>query len=122
MKYTMNHVNFNVQDLAKSMAFYEAAFGLKEERRMEASDGSYIIVYLCDESKSFRLELTWLNDHPQAYDLGEGEFHLAFVSEDYEASLKTHQEMGCVCFINEAMGIYFVEDPDGYWLEVIPSK
>lgn len=33
-----------------------------------------------------------------------------------------HQQMGCICFENQAMGIYFISDPDGYWVEVIPTK
>lgn len=122
MKYAMNHVNFNVKDLAESLKFYKEALNLSEDHRMEAEDGSYIIVYLKDEDENFLLELTWLKEHPQAYDLGESEFHLAFISDDYEASLKKHQEMGCVCFINEEMGIYFINDPDEYWLEIIPAK
>lgn len=122
MKYAMNHVNFNVKDLAASLKFYKEALNLSEDHRMEAEDGSYIIVYLKDEDENFLLELTWLKEHPQAYDLGESEFHLAFISDDYEASLKKHQEMGCVCFINEEMGIYFINDPDEYWLEIIPAK
>ena len=122
MRYHMNHVNFNVLDLAISLKFYKDALGLCEDHRMEAEDGSYCIVYLKDDCGSFLLELTWLKDHPEAYDLGEAEFHLAFVSDDYETSLKKHQEMGCVCLVNEEMGIYFIEDPDGYWLEIIPAN
>ena len=75
-----------------------------------------MILLLCD----FELELTWLKDHPQQYNLGECEFHLAFKAEDYEAAHKKHEEMGCICFENEAMGIYFIVDPDGYWLEILP--
>ena len=66
--------------------------------------------------------LTWLEGHPQAYDLGECEFHLAFEAEDYDAAHKLHEEMGCICYENPAMGIYFITDPDGYWLEVVPAK
>lgn len=122
MKYVMNHVNFNVKNLEQSIAFYEEALSLVEDRRMVAEDESFIIVYLKDPESEFRLELTWLRDHPQAYDLGESEFHLALTTTEYEASLKKHQEMGCVCFVNEAMGIYFINDPDEYWIEIIPAK
>lgn len=122
MSYIMNHVNFNVKNLDQSLAFYQKALSLVEERRMEAEDGSFIIVYLKDPKSSFRLELTWLKDHPQPYDLGESEFHLALTTDDYEASLKFHQEMGCVCMINEEMGIYFINDPDEYWIEIIPAS
>jgi lactoylglutathione lyase len=30
--------------------------------------------------------------------------------------------MGCVCYENKAMGLYFIEDPDGYWIEILPEK
>lgn len=120
MKFKMVHENYNVTDLGKSIAFYEKALGLREVRRIN-SDG-FIIVYLRAEEGSFELELTWLEDHPQAYDLGECEFHLAFEAEDFDAAHKLHEEMGCICYENPAMGIYFIADPDGYWLEVVPSK
>ena len=122
MKFKMIHEKYNVTDLKLSIKFYEEALGLKEKRRKTAEDGSFIIVYLGNEQSDFELELTWLKDHPQAYDLGECEFHLAFGVTDYEAAHKKHEEMGCICFENPRMGIYFIIDPDGYWLEIIPEK
>ena len=68
------------------------------------------------------VELTWLRDHPQAYDIGEEEFHLAFRVDDFAAAHALHSEMGCICFENDAMGIYFIQDPDGYWLEIVPTR
>ena len=65
---------------------------------------------------------TWLADRAEAYDLGENEFHLAFTVDDYAAAHALHKEMGCICFENEAMGIYFIADPDGYWLEIVPAR
>jgi len=121
MKFRMVHENYNVADLDVAMAFYEKALGLKEARRKSASDGSFIIVYMSNEESSFELELTWLKDHPQKYDIGEEEFHLAFKTDDMEAAHKLHEEMGCICFENPSMGIYFIQDPDGYWLEIIPA-
>ena len=120
MKFKMVHENYNVTDLAKSMAFYEKALGLREARRINGE--GFIIVYLSNEESDFELELTWLEDHPQAYDLGECEFHLAFRVDDYEAAHKLHEEMGCICYENPAMGIYFITDPDGYWLEIVPTR
>ena len=120
MKFKPVHENYNVADLGKSMAFYEQALGLREVRRIDG-DG-FTIVYLGDDTGSFLLELTQLQDHPQPYDLGECEFHLAFEAEDYEAAHALHTQMGCICYENPAMGIYFITDPDGYWLEIVPSK
>ena len=120
MKFKMIHENYNVTDLNKSIGFYEKALGLREVRRING-DG-FIIVYMGNEETHFELELTWVEGHPQAYNLGECEFHLAFETEDYEAAHQLHQEMGCICYENPAMGIYFITDPDGYWLEIVPAK
>lgn len=121
MGFKMVHENYNVFDLQRSMAFYEKALGLKEVRRKTAEDGSFIIVYLSNEESDFELELTWLRDFDRPYNLGDCEFHLAFETEDMKAAHKLHEEMGCICFENHAMGIYFIQDPDGYWLEVVPK-
>ena len=123
MKFTFAHNNFNVIDLDKSLKFYEEALGLKEVRRKEAADGSFILVYLGDGTTGYQLELTWLRDwEKDSYNLGDNEFHLAFETEDMEAAHTKHEEMGCICFENPAMGIYFITDPDGYWLEIVPAK
>lgn len=119
---TFNHFNFNVSDLERSVRFYHDALGLEEVRRKEAEDGSFIIVFLGDGKTDFRLELTWLRDHPGKYDLGECEFHLAMQAEDYQAAHQKHSDMGCICFENPSMGIYFISDPDGYWIEMIPVR
>lgn len=122
MNFTFNHFNFNIFDLARSLKFYEEALGLKEVRRKEAEDGSFILVYLGDGKTNFSLELTWMRDREEPYDLGDEEFHLALVTDDYDAAYKKHKEMGCIAFENPSMGIYFVTDPDGYWIEVVPKR
>jgi lactoylglutathione lyase len=111
-----------VFDLEKSLKFYKEALGLVEVRRKVADDESFILVFLGDETTGFTLELTWLRDRDKPYDLGEGEYHLAFIADDFDAAHKKHKEMGCICFENEKMGIYFIEDPDGYWLEIVPDR
>lgn len=122
MRFKMVHENYNVFDLEKSMAFYKEALGITEQRRIESEDGSFIIVYLGNEETDFVLELTWMRDMDRPYNLGDCEFHLAFEVEDFDAAHKLHEKMGCICFENKEMGIYFISDPDGYWLEVIPAK
>ena len=122
MRFKMIHENYNVHDLDISLKFYKEALGLEEIRRITAEDGSFIIVYVGNEESTFELELTWLRDMDRPYDLGDCEFHLAFSTEDIDAAHKKHEEMGCICFENKDMGIYFIEDPDGYWLEVVPAK
>ena len=122
MVFKFLHNNFNVLDLEKSLKFYEDAQGLKEVRRKVEGDGSFILVYLGDGQTPHQLELTWLRDRKEPYNLGENEFHLAFEAEDYSAAHKKHQEMGCIVYENPAMGIYFIADPDNYWLEIIPKQ
>ena len=121
MTFSFNHYNYNVLDLEKSMTFYAEALGLKEVRRKEAPDGSWKLVYLGDGESDFTLELTWLRDREAPYSLGENEFHLAFLTDDYDAAHEKHKQMGCICFENPAMGIYFITDPDGYWIEIVPE-
>lgn len=122
MNFTFNHFNFNIFNLPRSLKFYEEALGLKEVRRKEAEDGSFILVYLGDGKTNFSLELTWMRDREEPYDLGDEEFHLALVTDDYNAAYKKHKEMGCIAFENPTMGIYFVTDPDGYWIEIVPKR
>ena len=116
------HFNFNVLDLERSIAFYKEALGLEVVREKEASDGSFKLVFLGEKYTGFQLELTWLRDRTKPYDLGECEFHLAFMTDEYDALYAKHKEMGCVCFENPKMGIYFIIDPDGYWIEIVPEK
>lgn len=120
--FTFNHFNFNVLDLARSVQFYHDALGLEPVRTKDASDGSFRLVFLGDGRSPFQLELTWLRGRTQPYDLGEGEFHLAFTVPDMDAAHAKHAAMGCICFENPGMGIYFIEDPDGYWIEIVPEK
>ena len=123
MAFRIDHTNINVFDLDKSLRFYSEALGLKEVRRNEAKDGSFIIVYLGDAIGSpHLLELTWLRDWERPYNLGDNEIHICFKTDDYDTAFKKHKEMDCVCYENEKMGLYFIADPDGYWMEVTPNR
>lgn len=78
IKSRFDHFNINVTNLERSIAFYEKALGLKEHSRKEASDGSFIRVYLTDNETGFLLELTWLKDHTAPYELGKTKAICAF--------------------------------------------
>ncbi len=114
--FTFNHFNFNVLDLQRSLRFYDEALGLRPVR--ERRTDSYQLVYLGDGVSDFTLELTWLFDRSEPYDLGEQEFHLAMTASDYEAAYARHQAMGCVAQADSGR-FYFIEDPDGYWIEIL---
>ena len=120
MEFIFAHNNFNVLDLEKSLAFYKEALNLTEVRRIEKPD--FTLVYLGDGKTSHSLELTWLKDRKEPYNLGENEFHLAFRVDDFDAAYELHKKMGCICYENKMMGIYFIADPDGYWLEIVPVR
>lgn len=120
MKFTFVHNNINVLNLEKSLDFYKQALGLAENRRLETLD--FTLVYLGDGQSRHKLELTWIKDRSEPYNLGDNEIHLAFEVDDYAAAHALHGKMGCICYENEAMGIYFIADPDGYWIEILPEK
>lgn len=123
IKSRFDHFNINVLDLDASIAFYNKALGLKEHHRKEAADGSFILVYLTDSETGFLLELTWLRDRTEAYELGDNESHLCFrVAGNYDEIREFHRLQGYICFENTAMGLYFISDPDDYWIEVLPIK
>jgi lactoylglutathione lyase len=122
MKFCFAHNNFNVLNLEKSLDFYKNALYLTEARRYEPADGSFVLVYLGDGQGPHQLELTWLRDRQEPYHLGDNEFHLALMVDDFAAAHALHEKMGCICYENKAMGIYFINDPDDYWIEIIPKK
>ena len=123
IKARFDHYNFNVMNLEKSIEFYKKALGLSEKRRKDASDGSFTLVFLGDEQTDFSLELTWLRDRKEPYNLGDNEMHLCMrMDGDYDAIREFHREMGCICYENKNMGLYFIEDPDGYWIEIVKRK
>lgn len=119
MKFQFAHNNFNVLDLEKSLKFYDEALGFKSARKLEGP--GFTLAYLSDGGQTpHELELTWIHGRKEPYNLGENEFHLAVRTDDFEAAHAKHKAMGCICFENEEMGIYFINDPDGYWIEILP--
>ena len=122
MKFTIAHTNLNVFDMDKSLAFYKDALGMDVTRRHKADDGGFELAFVSDGSSHHNIELTWLRDKDVPYELGDNESHIAFFVDDYEAAHALHEKLGCICYENAAMGLYFIEDPDGYWFEIMPTR
>lgn len=122
MKFNFIHNNINVFDLEKSLAFYEEALGFKEVKRKNEENGEFILVYLEDGETNYQLELTWLRDRKEPYNLGDNEIHMAVRTDDFDGAYEKHKEMDCICFENHKMGLYFISDPDGYWTEILPNR
>lgn len=121
MSFRFNHFNFNVLDLERSLKFYDEALGLKPVREKDMNNAH--LVFVGDGQTGFTLELTGLFDRTAPYDLGEGEFHLALESDDIDADYERHKAMGIVCQEQKKPGgFYFIEDPDGYWIEIIHKR
>lgn len=115
------HRCIHVLDLGKSLEFYEKALGLKPVRRMGPEDHSWENVFIANDAAGFQIELTWNDGRTEPYYNGGRDTHLCFTVPDIDAARALHEEMGCVCFVNERMGLYFIEDPDGCWIEIVPE-
>ncbi|MDR2162933.1 MAG: VOC family protein [Clostridiales Family XIII bacterium] len=122
MKFAFAHNNINVLNLEESIRFYEDNLGLSVARRIEPEDGSFRIAFLENEKSGHQLELTWLRDKKEPYNLGDNEIHIAFRADDIDEAHAFHEKQGVIIYENTDMGIYFIGDPDGYWVEIIPTK
>lgn len=122
MKFTFAHNNISVFDLDKSIQFYKDNLGLEVVKNKEADDGSYKIVFLGDGISAHKLELTWYRDWKEPYKLGDNEIHLAFIVDDYDAAYELHKKNECICYENTKMGLYFISDPDGFWIEILSAN
>ena len=119
------HTMIRVFDLDRSMAFYADAFGLKLAERFEFDD--FTLAYLRNGENDFEVELTYNHDPGEAYTHGSGYGHLAVVVDDIEAEHARFAENGFgpgdVVDMKHAGTVlarfFFVEDPDGYKIEVI---
>ena len=121
MAFEFAHANLNILDREKSIAFYQRALGMRITRESHAPDGSFILTFMQAHGNAFPLELTWLRDRETPYELGDNESHLAYIADDFDAAHTLHEQMQVICFENPGMGIYFIEDPDGNWIELVPE-
>ena len=116
--FKIDHTNINVMDMDRSIDFYKRAFDMEVVKTKESSTKRYKLAFLKAPKSDYMIELTWLREQKEPYDLGSNETHICFEAEDFEAAHERHQEMHCICYENKDMGVYFVVDPDGYWMEV----
>lgn len=121
MVYRMLHSCIKVKELQPALDFYAKALHLYEKRRVHC--GRVTLVYLGDEAGSaHELELNYQPEHREApYALGENSTHLAFAADDFAAALAEHRRLGCVVMESAANQIYFIRDPDGYIIEIMPK-
>jgi len=123
---TFLHTMLRVGDLQRSVAFYTKGFGMQEIRRRDVPDGKYTLVFVGygPEESNTLLELTY-NYGVDHYDMGSAFGHLAMGVPDVAATTETLRAMGAK--VTREPGpvkfgttiIAFVEDPDGYKIELI---
>lgn len=111
----------HVLDKDATIAFYEKALGFEVVRESGPDDGSWTNTYLQNPDSPFQIELTWNRGRTEPYDNGGDDTHIAFAVDDYDAYHALHEEMGCIVFENHSMGLYFIADPDGCWIEILPE-
>ena len=119
------HTMIRVLDERKSVSFYDQAFGLKIAERIDFE--SFTLVYLRNDEADFEVELTINKGRTEPYNLGDGYGHLAFVVDELDAEHARFTGLGfkvgkLVDFKNgdvQVARFFFVEDPDGYKIEVI---
>lgn len=125
-KYRFAHSMIRVLDVERSIAFYEKALGLTVVRTVDVPEHKFTLVFLADESSDFTLELTHNYDH-EPYHLGDGYGHIALTVPDLVQSNEYHKGMGLDCsplrFAEDGKPrYYFIEDPDGYEIELLQAK
>lgn len=121
MSFKLYHAALTVLDLDKSVNFYKEALGLNEVKRIVYPDGSAIMCFLGNEESVCTLELSWYRDRKKPYGLGENKTHLGFSVEDIDSAYEKHKSMGIICFEKPDKKIHFIQDPDGYWSEILPK-
>jgi lactoylglutathione lyase len=119
------HSMIRALDEARSVAFYDTAFGLKVADRLEFD--SFTLIYLSNPEQAFELELTVNKGRAEPYNLGDGYGHIAVSVPDAEADHARLTAAGLaprkiVDFRNGDLQVakfFFIADPDGYQIEVI---
>ena len=119
------HSMIRVLDEARSVDFYDKAFGLKVAERLDFE--SFTLIYLSNAESSFEVELTVNKGRTAPYDLGDGYGHLAVSVPDATAEHARLTAAGLaprklVDFAPAGTVIarfFFIADPDGYQIEVL---
>lgn len=122
MDFTFAHNCIKVLDLERSLKFYKDALGLEPVRWMRPSDQDIQLVFLSDGRSPHELEIGCPAGRSAPFDLGDNEFHVAFRTADMEAAHAYHAGMGIISYDPATEPVYFIQDPDGYQIEIIPAE
>jgi len=121
MEFTFAHNCLKVLDLECSLKFYKEALGLEPVRWMRPNDEDIQLVFLSDGKSAHELELGCPANRDTPFDLGDNQFHIAFRTGDMQSAHQLHESMGAIAYDPETEPVYFIQDPDGYQIEIIPA-
>lgn len=121
MNFRFAHNCVFVSDLERSLKFYKEALGLEPAGVIHPSDMEATLVFLSDGVSAHRLEIGYVPGRKEPYALGDNQVHTAFSVDDMEAAHALHEKMGIICRDPETEPVYFIADPDGYQIEIIPG-
>lgn len=85
-------------------------------------DGSWTNTFMGNDGVPIEIELTWNRGRVEPYENGGKDTHIAFVVDDFDAAHELHEKMGCIIRENPRMGLYFIADPEGQWIEILPAR
>ncbi len=128
--YRLLHTMIRVRDLDKSLDFYTRLLGMELLRRKDYPSGEFTWVFVGygDEESNAVIELTHNWDHPEPYELGTGFGHIAIGVPDIHATCDRLASEGVSIprppgpMKHGGSVIAFIEDPDGYKVELIEKK
>lgn len=121
------HAMIRVKDLDRSVAFYRDGLGMRLQRRLDFQDARFTLLYLGyeDDRASSALELTWNWDEGPEYTHGTGYGHIGVGVADLDRACRDAVAAGGKVtrppgeMMSSGIHIAFVEDPDGYKIELI---
>lgn len=108
--------------MERSVDFYTQTLGLKVSRQISPPSGDLVFTMMTDGKSSVELELKWDKNHPQPYEKGERSFHFCIETEDFEVMHAIHKSIGCIYKELPGGRCYFIEDPDGYLIEITKKE
>lgn len=122
MKARFAHFCSCIYDKEKTIKFYEEALGMHQDGEMTHPDGIWTKYMMKNDASEVLMELTYKPGFEGEFENCGKDAHIAFYVEDFQASYKLHKEMGIIVLdAAEKFGVYFITDPEGTWIEIMPE-
>ena len=120
MFFRLEHNSIRVTNMEKTLEFYEKALDLKVLRQKKSD--AMEIAFIGNEESAQQVEVIREAGRSNPYDHGENSVHFALRTDDIESAKARHTEMGCFDHDVPEFGVYYIKDPDGYLIEIMPVR